>query len=557
MSFSPEALASATMAQLSGGYRRRILVVVTAGGYTNAAPLLEIARILASRGYTIDFGTLDGRTAWTKDCPFVSRCHALGPAPPAAVEEAQYLRMSNWSSGGDDWANKFAARRFLESSWPAVYRSLSRLAADPDTRPDLVLADYWVDAARDVAAEHDIPLAMLWPQMPTAMLHAPYIPGTPGLQVDVLSSEHASLRQRFRSALSIYAAAPHYYRYLRWRRRMRLEAGVSRPLPTLRKPDYLCLVNSMFGLEVAKDLPPNVAAVGPVLSHETQEIGEPYAGFLEKRGRVLYISLGTHVLLPWASLKKLLTGALAALGAGLIDGIIWPMRAMARKQLDHKATFPVRLPQSQDVRYMSVSELLAGLHPSVLFVDFAPQRALLQDGRVAAFLSHGGPASANEALFAGVPVITLAVYFDQVQNEMRLRDAGVSVALCKDRFSSEDVEAAVGDIVRDKLADGPIAANVERMQGIARVASRRKYLAADLIEEILVDAEGRIREQLAGGPGSGQRGRGRKRERHMHLQPADVRMPYWKARNWDMYGLCAVVVLSVVGLAAGLAVALC
>ncbi|GJC84773.1 UDP-glucuronosyltransferase 3A1 [Colletotrichum liriopes] len=541
------------MPPLTGGYRRRVLVVVTAGGYTNAAPVLEIARILASRGYTIEFGTLDGRTAWIRDCPFVSRLHVLGSALPVGVEEAQYLQMSNWSN--DNWANKFEARKFLESSWPDVYRSLSRLAEDAETRPDFILADYWVDAARDVSFDQNIPLAMLWPQMPTAMLHAPYIPGTPGLQIEVLSSEHASLQHRFRNAFSIYTSVLHYHRYLRWRKKMRLEAGVSRPLPTLRKPDYLCLVNSMFGLEVAKDLPPNVAAIGPVLSDETGDIGEPYGSFLDKRCRVLYISLGTHVLLSWENLKKLLVGALSALGEGTIDGIIWPMRPMARKQLDYNATVPVRLPQSQEVQYMAVSELVMGSHPSVLFVDFAPQRALLQDKRVVAFLSHGGPASANEAIFAGVPLITLAVYFDQVQNEMRLRDAGVSITLSKDSFLSEDVVAAICDIVQDKLSDGPITANVNRMQKLACVASRRKYLAADLIEEVLVDFEGRVLEQLARGSGLGGRGQ-KKRERHMHLQTADVRMPIWKARNWDMYGLCTAVVLSVVGLAITLPIAL-
>ncbi|KAF9875051.1 UDP-Glycosyltransferase/glycogen phosphorylase [Colletotrichum karsti] len=545
---STETLLSAATGPLVDGSCRRVLVVVTAGGYTNAAPVLEIARILASRGYTVEFGTLAGRETWIKDCPFVSRFHVLGPALPSSVEEAKYLQMSNWSS--DNWGTKFEARKFLESSWPDVYRSLTRLAENADTRPDFILADYWVDAARDVSSDHDIPLAMLWPQMPTAMLHAPYIPGTPGLQIEVLSSEYASLWQRFHSGIAIYTSALHYYRYLRWRKKMRLEAGVSRPLPSLRKPDYLCLVNSMFGLEIAKDVPPNVAAIGPVLSDEVKSIAEPYASFLEKRRRVLYISLGTHVLLSWASLKKLLLGALAALEAGSIDGIIWPMRPMARKQMDCNSSIPVRLSQSQEIRYMSVSELLMGSHPSVLFVDFAPQRALLEDRRVAIFLSHGGPASANEALFAGVPLITLAVYFDQVQNEMRLRDAGVSIPLSKDKFSAEDVETAIGDLVLDKLSDGPIAANVDRLQKLARIASRRKSLAADLIEEVMVDSEGRRREQLAEDLSLGEKGKGwgKRKKRHMHLQPADVRMPAWKARNWDLYGLCMAATLCFVGL---------
>lgn len=451
--------------------------------------------------------------------------------------------MSNWSSL--NWSVVFEARKFLESTWPDVYQALKRLAEDAASRPDFILADYLVDAARDISFEYDIPLAMHWSQMPTAMLHAPYIPGTPGLQVEVLSSEHATLWQRLRSATAIYTAAPQYYQYLQWRKRMRADAGVSRPLPTLFKPDYLCLVNSMFGLEVAKDIPPNVACVGPILTDTVERLKEPYTTYLRGRSKVLYISLGTHVLLPWATFEKLLLGVLATLDAGLIDGIIWPIRAMARRQLDPNVSVPVRLPSSPGRKPVPFSELLAGAHPAVLFVEFAPQRSLLHDPRIALFLSHCGTASVNEAITAGVPIVALGVYFDQVQSQMRLRDAGVAIPLHKDRFTVDEVEEAIAAIIKDKIACGPISANVARIKKIAGIARRRKYLAADLIEEVLADWEGRKCERRAlktsAGTVSGKR-------RHMHLQTADVRMPFWKARNWDLYGLCAAGVLCLTGI---------
>lgn len=462
---------------------------------------------------------------------------------PPDIEEAQYLQMSNWSS--TNWTVVFEARKFLESTWPDVYRSLKGLVDNAASRPDFILADYLVDAARDISAEYEIPLAMHWSQMPTAMLHAPYIPGTPGLQIDVLSSEYATLWQRLCSATAIYTAAPQYYQYLQWRKKMRAGSGVSRPLPTLYKPDYLCLVNSMFGLEIAKDIPPNVAAVGPILADTVDNLEEPYIAYLEGRSRVLYVSLGTHVLLPWATFETLFLGALAALDAGLIDGIIWPIRAMARGQLDLSALVPVRLPSSPGRKLVPFSELLAGAHPAVLFVEFAPQRSLLHDARIALFLSHCGTASVNEAVAAGVPIVALGVYFDQIQSQMRLDAAGVAIPLHKDRFTVDEVVDAIAAIFKDKIACGPIAANVVRIKRIADIARRRKYLAVDLVEEVLVDWEGRARERRAletcVGTGTGQR-------RYMHLQTADVRMPFWKARNWDLYGLCAAGLLCLAGI---------
>ncbi|RYP52696.1 hypothetical protein DL768_002203 [Monosporascus sp. mg162] len=507
---------------------KKIMVVVTAGGYTNAAPLFEIAAILASRGYNVEFATLDGRQKWLTDRPFISCTHVLGPDVTPELEEKNYLSMSTWSSDiTTSWNIIFGARMFLESTWPQAYNGLRRLVANPDTRPSLILADYLVDAARDISREYDIPLAMHWPQMPTAMLRASYIPGTPGLQIDVLTSEFASIWQRLKSGFAIYTSLPHYLRYLRWSRSMRASQGVKRPLPALDKPDYLCLVNSFFGLEAAKDLPPNVAAIGPILPDTAPTLTEPYVTFLATRRKVLYISMGTHVLLPERTILCLLAGAVAALDDGVVDGIIWPLNSKARKQLNPSA----QLHRSVEGRSLSpstkgttVGSLLSNSHESILFAEFAPQRTLLEDSRVAAFISHLGASSVNEALYAGVPLITLPGYFDQIQNGMRLRDAGVSVPLQKETIDEQKVRIAISRVLDDMDRGGPISLNVRRMQGIARIAARRKHLGADLIEEHIVDWEFRQHEQSLGG----------QKQRGMHLQTADARMPKWKARNWDL-----------------------
>ncbi|RMZ85086.1 hypothetical protein DV738_g102, partial [Chaetothyriales sp. CBS 135597] len=401
--------------------------------------------------------------------------------------------MSRWPDAPEaDWATIFESRKFLESSWPEVYTGLKGLAENPQTRPDFILADYLVDAARDVSREYDIPLAMHWPQMPTAMLPAPHIPGTPGLQVDVLTSEFATFWQRLRNALLIYTSLPWYLSYLSWRRQMRKSMGVSHPLKAQHKPDYLCLVNSFFALEAAKDLPPNVAAIGPVLSDEFPRLNEPFVSFLSSRSAVLYISLGTHALLSHDILVRLISGALSALDSGLIDGIIWSIRPMAKRQLRLAESVEWTLLSDQSSSSVSVTAILNNKVPSLLVTDLAPQRAILEDPRTVAFISHCGSSSTNEATFAGTPIIALPVYFDQLQYAMRLRDAGVAIHLQKDSFQAADVAKAIATIVSDRENQGPISANVHRVMRIARISARRKHLAADLVEEVLVDWEGRI-----------------------------------------------------------------
>lgn len=435
--------------------------------------------------------------------------------------------MSEWNTNPIfSWGIVFRTRQFLESTWPSVYRGLSEIMRDTSARPDFVLADYLVDAVRDMNVEFDVPIAMHWPQMPTAMIPAPYIPGAAGLQIDILTSEYASIWQRLLNHFAIYTALFHYTRYRRWVKQMRKFLGVPHMLPTLRKPDYLCLVNSFFGLEAAKDLPPNVSAIGPVLSDEVSPMDKLYATFLASHKKVLYIAFGTHVLFKADILHTVLTGVADALAANAVDGVIWAIRDMARKQFDITANTPLIDKNTDNISdVLSVSGLLDNKHPHVLFVDYAPQRALLSHPHVRVFLTHAGSASTNEAVFAGIPTVTLAAYFDQLQNAMRLRDAGCSIALKKEKLTRTEV----ADAIRHATEDLGILVNVERLQSIAKIAARRKYLAADLIEETLADHEGRRREQEIG-----------KRARGMHLQTADGRMPWWKAKNWDLYTMIAV-----------------
>lgn len=112
---------------------------------------------------------------------------------------------------------------------------------------------------------------------------------------------------------------------------------------------------------------------------------------------------------------------------------------------------------------------------------------------------------------------------------MRLRDAGVSIPLQKDSFTSQQLGQAIEKIMEDE--NGDFKRNTQRLKAIARVASRRKYYAADLIEEFMADWEGR--------KGTG---------RTMHLQTADARMPRWKLSSLDLLAVKMVFVASCIGI---------
>lgn len=497
-------------------------------------PLLEISRLLAARGHTIEFGTFSDRDHWLKDAPFVSKLHLLGRSVSIDLEEKAYLRMSQWSSSLiKSWGVIFETKEFLDSSWPDVYTSLSKIMNDPQSRPDFILSDYLVEAVRDMNIEYGVPIAMHWSQMPTGMMPASYIPGAAGLQVDILTSEHATLMQRIYSELALCCSLPYYLRYRKRVKTLRASIGVHRLLPTLTKPDYLCLVNSFFGVETPKDLPPNVVAIGPILADSYSPLTHFYTSFLAHHTKVIYVSLGTHVLLGHDALCSIFTGLSNAIAFGTIDGVIWSLRPMARKQLDTTVSIPFPVQRSNS-HHITIAHLLENKHPDILFTEFAPQRALLAHPSTRIFFSHAGPASANEAVFAGVPVITLGVYFDQIQYSLRLREAGVSVTLLKESLTSVAVSTAISTIVNDK---GAIRLNCERLKGLAAFACRRKHVAVDYIEELLVDYQWRKQEQELDG-----------RCRPMHLQTAEGRMSWWKARNLDLWAVSGITILACLGL---------
>lgn len=507
-------------------------MVVTVGGYTHAgktpspgfglpsltllpvAPVLELGKVLAQRGHVVDFATLEGQESWTKGYEYISQLHLMGPGPSNEELEAHYLRMREWDAS-KGFAGVMDSKYLFDSYWTQTYQHLKRIVDDPATKPDMMVADFFVDAVKDILYQYNIPIAMVYPQMPALMCPCSYIPGQPGFQIEgTLTSENASMWLRFRNELVIYKALPSIIKWVKWTKKMRQDAGVNYKLPTPSKPNYLVLINSFFGLEVPKDIPPLVQAVGPILADTYPPLSEPYESFLENHKKTLYLALGTHIILSNNHAAKLVQGLVAAIDQGLIDGVIWSISEAARRDVDPSLHFT-----DKGGKAFTFASLFKGEHPTFLITTFAPQRAILDHGHTAIYLTHGGGSSANEGLYHGKPMLAMGFFFDQISNVPRLVASGTSEALDKFRFTPEEVCQKIKLLSEDK--DGSYQRNCIRMQRIARAASHRKELGADLIEEVMYDTEGRFD--------------GKKELRPMHLQTADMRMSQFKAKNWDLW----------------------
>ncbi|KAL3440685.1 putative UDP-glucoronosyl and UDP-glucosyl transferase [Aspergillus insuetus] len=512
---------------------RKILAVVTVGRYTCAAPILEICRILHTRGHTIEFACLEGHERLATPHAFVSKIHVVGRNMSVEEDKSLYkLFDESDASTAEGRKGTFRALQFFHSWWPETYQNLKTLVSNPEHRPDFILADLLADACIDIMHEFNIPLAVHYPQMPIQMAPQKYIPGMPGAQLKHLSSEHASLWDRLREEYHVLQLLFAMKDYILFQRKMRRALGLG-PRPPPRKPDYLVLVNSFFGLEVPKDLPPLMIPVGPVMADTFPSL-EPSLGlaeFLKSHKRVIYVAFGSHVELPGWRVRRLIHGLDQALNAGDIDGVIWAWKN-PKPILEESGTASTGGISDSKIDFNAV---LNNEDEKIRIMHWAPQRAILDHPSTCLYLSHCGASSTMEAVYHGVPVVAMPVYGDQLANGKRLEAAGVGINMNRNTFTSNDLAQNISRIVRDK--DGLFARNVLRLQRIAAANSRRKHVAADRIEEVMYDAELRFGE----GENKGNE------LRPTHLQTPDSRMSWIRANNLDLYLVCLAFIAVPVG----------
>jgi Glycosyl transferases, related to UDP-glucuronosyltransferase len=179
----------------------------------------------------------------------------------------------------------------------------------------------------------------------------------------------------------------------------------------------------------------------------------------------------------------------------------------------------------------TLGDLLDNKHPDWVFPFFAPQRAILDSESTKLYFTHGGGSSANEGLYHGKPMLSMGIFSDQIANTTRLVAGGVAESLNKFGFTSDEIYDKAKKILKSE--NETYGHNVLRLQRIAHVASRRKYHAADLIEELMYDNELRFK--------------GGKELRPMHLQTADMRMSAFRAKNWDLYTVSGLALAAFVG----------
>jgi polyene glycosyltransferase len=176
------------------------------------------------------------------------------------------------------------------------------------------------------------------------------------------------------------------------------------------------LVNSAFGLEYPRTLPPNVHMVGPMFPEASAALPAELAAWLADGPPVVYVNLGT-IARPWRELLHRMADAFRT----------QQFRTLWVVPSDVEALLPEDLPDTVRTERWVPSQI-----------------GVLQHPNVRAFVSHCGVNSVQESIWAGTPVVGMPLFAAQGDMALRVADAGVGTPVVdKHRFTTDDLQARI------------------------------------------------------------------------------------------------------------------
>ncbi|TWW67484.1 UDP-glucuronosyltransferase 2B31 [Takifugu flavidus] len=199
----------------------------------------------------------------------------------------------------------------------------------------------------------------------------------------------------------------------------------------------LWLMRVDFVFEYPRPTMPNVVYMGGFQCKPAKPLPEHLEEFVQSSGEhgVIIMSLGTFV----SQLPAEITNEIAAAFAKLPQKIIW------KHEGDRPAT----------------------LGNNTLLVDWMPQNDLLGHPKTKLFVAHGGTNGVQEAMYHGVPVVGLPVFFDQYDNLLRLKERGGAEILSLRTVDKDDNFLAA---LKRVLNDPSYRMNMQRLSGLHRDA---------------------------------------------------------------------------------------
>ncbi|XP_062262751.1 UDP-glucuronosyltransferase 2C1-like [Platichthys flesus] len=194
------------------------------------------------------------------------------------------------------------------------------------------------------------------------------------------------------------------------------------------------LFRSDFVFDFPRPTMPNVIYIGGFQCKPAQPLPADLEQFVQSAGEhgVIIMTLGTLV----NALPKEAADDIASVFAKMPQKVIWR----------HKGERP------------------STLGNNTLIVDWMPQRDLLGHPQTKVFVAHGGTNGVQEAIYHGVPVVGIPLFFDQFDNLVRLKERGAAKIIELGDLNGQSFE----QLLQEVLLQDSCRQNMQRLSSLHR-----------------------------------------------------------------------------------------
>ncbi|XP_028322353.1 UDP-glucuronosyltransferase 2C1-like isoform X2 [Gouania willdenowi] len=177
------------------------------------------------------------------------------------------------------------------------------------------------------------------------------------------------------------------------------------------------LFRSDFVFEFPRPTMPNVVYIGGFQCKPAQPLPADLEEFVQSAGEhgIIIMTLGT-----------------------LVD-------ALPREVADEIASAFARMPQK--IIWRHKGDRPSTLGNNTLLVEWMPQKDLLGHPQTKVFVAHGGTNGVQEAIYHGVPVLGIPLFFDQFDNLLRLQERGAGKILPLVDVNSHTIEQGLKELL--------------------------------------------------------------------------------------------------------------
>lgn len=439
------------MSEVGTQHSRKILWIVCIPLPGHMFPLLKIGRRIAQEnGWTVKFASAERARKYLG--PFISESLefiSLGmieETPSWSVIEEE---VSSLEKGKDFTQTSITIWRWMIEMWKPMYEGLVKETRNPFFQtPTAVLADFMTYAGADFASELGVRLivnnadilSMVGPH------HLPIYDAVPGVlsQKSIKDLSWIDCNILCPIVRFIFPIVLKFSLEKQFNRR-RKEVGL-RPIKLVEflPKETLILVNSAFGLEYPRPLPPLVHMTGPIIDETVEfELSDELRKFMDDSNGIVFVNMGT---LAECS-KSIETSMIRAFGKFERKlSFLWKFKGNS---------IPKNIPPNVLITHWVDSQLKVLKHPKVVL-----------------FISHCGINSAQEALYCQVPILCIPMFGDQLDMAFRVFDAGAGLVLKKELVTESTLRKCIQELGHPRFKKNAIRlkAVLEQPGGVSKAS---------------------------------------------------------------------------------------